>query len=167
MHSCAWKRCAPSEGFLHIIPSNQTCRTFAWAGNALPLPPVSQVTVAPSLDWALELWDDLFIMWVSFHSALNVVTTRNRLFFLCHSVFSWLRCQFLWDPSVQYHRSSLCTYWPQKSLRLGKKPASDILATNTSDKFEIFINFCSSFFCPFYPRLFWQVWIPLYSPACL
>lgn len=81
--------------------------------------------------------------------------------------FFWLRCQFLWGPFVQYHRSSLCTYWPQKSLRLGRKPASDILATNTSDKIEVFINFCSSFFCPFYPRLFWQVRLDSSVFTCL
>lgn len=86
----AWKRCVPSEGFLHLISPNQTCRTFSWAGNPLHLPTVSQVTVAPCLDWALGLWDDVFIIWVSFHSAVNVVTTRNTLFFLCHSVLFWL-----------------------------------------------------------------------------
>lgn len=75
-------------------------------------------------------------------------------------------CQFLWGPSVQYHRNSLCTYWPQKSWRLGRKPASVTLPTNI-EKFEVLINFYSLFFCPFFPRVFWQVHLDFSLLTCL
>lgn len=52
----------------------------------------------------------------------------------------------------------------KKSLRLGRKPASVILAANTSDKFEILINFYSLFFSVHSSLDYFgkSIWIPLY-----